>query len=92
MRITILATTLFYDASFIQDIKQKLYSHNVCVSSEPILLMLFNMKSIAIAFPQHTNDDNICIINAFYEEVNDLTSAQPCQCIHMGLGSDLFLN
>ena len=71
MRITIRATTLFCHASIIQDFKQKLYSHTVCVSPEPILFMMFNMKSISVAFPQHTHYDNICIVNAFYKVVNE---------------------
>ena len=44
------ATTLFQNASIIQDIKQKVYSHALCVSPEPILFNMFNMKSISIVF------------------------------------------
>ena len=42
----------WYKSSIIQDIKQKLYSHNFCVSPESTLFTMFNMKSISIAFPQ----------------------------------------
>ena len=58
--------------------------------------MMFNMKSISIAFSRHTNYGNICIINVFYQGVDEgeglsaLTSAQPCQCLYIGLGSVLF--
>ena len=65
------ATTLFYNASIIQDIKQKQYSHNLCVSPEPIFFMMFNMKPITIAFPQHTNNGVIRISNVSYQVVND---------------------
>ena len=63
------ATTLFYNASIIQDIKQKLYSHTLFVSPEPIL---FDMKSIPNAFPQHTkNYSDIHIIIVFYKVADE---------------------
>ena len=75
------ATTLFYNVSIIQDIKQKQYSHK-CVSPEPILFMIFNMKSKTIAFPQHTNYGAIRISNVSYQVVNEGT--------YIGLLSVLF--
>ena len=61
----------YHNLSIFQDIKQKAHSHNVYVSPEPILFMMFNMKSISIAFPKHTNYVDICIINVFYQEVEE---------------------
>ena len=34
--------------------------------------MMFNMKSIAIAFPQHTNYGGIHFINVFYQVTSHL--------------------
>ena len=49
-------------------IKPKVYSHNLCVSPEPILFMMFNIKSKSIAFPKHSTNGDIRIIIAFYAE------------------------
>ena len=65
------ATTLFYNTSIIQDIKQKVYIHDLCVSPEPILFMIFNMKSISISFPKHTTYGDIHITNVFYQVVKE---------------------
>ena len=35
------------------------------------LFMMFNMKSIAIAFPQHTNYGGIHFINVFYQVTDE---------------------